>query len=97
VASRPGVVALHRGSVEDEAFDRDTVDDAEVHMNLAVIFAPYSEETAIFYLAAVVAFALAAFFSPIAGRFPGGSLGLIALGLGLFVWPTAWQNLDRAF
>jgi hypothetical protein len=67
-------------------------------MNLVLAaFAQGSEETAIFYVAAVVCFALAAFFSPIAGRFPGGSLGLIALGLGLYVVPVAWQNVDVAF
>jgi hypothetical protein len=60
-------------------------------------FATGSEETALFLLAGVVCFILAAFVAPVAGRFPGGSLGLIALGLALSLWPGMWQNLDVAF
>ncbi len=64
---------------------------------LAAAFQPGSEETALFLLAGVVCYILAAFFSPVAGRFPGGSLGLIALGLALTFWPSMWQNMDVAF
>jgi hypothetical protein len=60
-------------------------------------FAPGSEETALFLIAAVVCFVLAAFFSPVAGRFPGGSLGLIALGLALWLTPGAWNAAEVAF
>jgi hypothetical protein len=60
-------------------------------------FAPLSKETAILLIASVACFAMAAFFSPIAGRFPGGSLGLIALGLGLWLWPTMWNTAHVAF
>jgi len=66
-------------------------------LNVLAAFAAGSEETAIFYGLAVVAFALAAFASGVAGRYPGGAIGLIATGLALFVFPTAWQNLDVAF
>lgn len=60
-------------------------------------FAPFSKETAILLIAAVACFAMAAFFSPAAGRFPGGSLGLIALGLALWLWPTMWNTTHVAF
>jgi hypothetical protein len=60
-------------------------------------FAPFSKETAIFLVGAVVCFALAAFFSPASSRFPAGSLGLIALGLGLWLWPTMWNTAHAAF
>ena len=64
---------------------------------LAATFAAGSEETAIFLIAAVVAFALAAFASGVAGRYPGGAVGLIATGLALYVVPTAWNAADVAF
>jgi hypothetical protein len=60
-------------------------------------FAPPGEETAILLTASGACFAMGAFFSPIAGRFPGGSLGLIARGLGLWVWPTVWNTAHVAF
>lgn len=68
-----------------------------VAMSVLAAFAFGSEETAIFLIAAVVAFALAAFSAPAAGRFPGGSLGLIAVGLLLATFPSMWQNIDAAF
>ena len=61
------------------------------------LFGPTDEITAIFYLAAVVCFALAAFAAAVAGRFPGGSLGLVAVGLGLWLFPTMWNTFDAAF
>ena len=66
-------------------------------MYVLAAFAGFSEETAIFYLIAVVAFFLAAFVAPAAGRFPGGALGLIGLGLGLWLFPTMWNTVDVAF
>jgi hypothetical protein len=70
----------------------------EVQMfHVLAAFAPFSKETALLFVAAVVCFAVAAFSSPVAGRFPGGSIGLIALGLGLWLWPTMWNTVDLAF
>jgi len=60
-------------------------------------FGPTSEETAIFYLVGVICFALAAFVAPVSKRFAGGPVGLIALGLGLWLWPTMWNTFDAAF
>jgi hypothetical protein len=48
-------------------------------------------------VAAVVAFALAAFAASVAGRYPGGAVGLVATGLALFAWPTMWNTVDVAF
>ena len=64
---------------------------------LAAVFQPGSEETAIFFLAAVVCWVLAAFASTVAGRFPGGALGLIALGLALWFFPQMWNTVESAF
>lgn len=66
-------------------------------LNVLAAFGAGSEETAIFLAAGVVAFVLAAFASGVAGRFPGGALGLASLGLALTFFPAAWQNLDVAF
>jgi hypothetical protein len=60
-------------------------------------FGPASKETAIFLIAAVVCFALAAVGSSAAKRLPGGALGLIALGLGLWLFPAMWTTVDVAF
>jgi len=64
---------------------------------IGAIFQPGSEEYALFQLAAVVCWILAAFASTVAGRFPGGALGLIALGLALFFIPQMWNQVDTAF
>jgi hypothetical protein len=64
---------------------------------LAAIFQPGSEEYALFALAAVVCWVLAAFASTVAGRFPGGALGLIALGLALWFFPPMWNAVETAF
>jgi hypothetical protein len=64
---------------------------------LAAVFQPGSEESAILLLAAVVCWVLAAFASTVAGRFPGGALGLIALGLALWFWSDMWNAVDAAF
>jgi hypothetical protein len=68
---------------------------ATVHMLGA--FSPTDPSTAIVYIAAVVCFGIAAFVAPASGRFPGGSLGLIALGLGLWLFPLMWNTVDVAF
>jgi hypothetical protein len=66
-------------------------------MEFLAVFGPGSEETALFALAAIVCWILAAFASTIAGRFPGGALGLIALGLAFYFWPSMWNLMDSAF
>jgi hypothetical protein len=53
------------------------------------LFEPDSELTALFYLGAVVVWGLAAF--------AGTPIGLVALGLALFVFPTMWRTMDVAF
>jgi hypothetical protein len=61
------------------------------------LFEANDELTAIFYIAAVVAFALALVSAPAAKAVPGGSLGLVALGLGLWLWPLMWTTVSAAF
>jgi len=60
-------------------------------------FSPTDPSTAIVYLAAVVCFALAAFVAPAAKRVPGGTVGLIALGLALWLFPLMWNTMETAF
>ncbi len=60
-------------------------------------FAPTDPSTAILYIAAVACFAAAAFIAPAAARFPGGAIGLIALGLALWLFPLMWNTADLAF
>ena len=64
---------------------------------LGAAFGGASHETAIFMIAAIVCWALAAFASAVAGRFPGGALGLIALGLLLFFFPQVYNTAVAAF
>lgn len=66
-------------------------------VHVLAAFGPASEEAAIHLIAAVGCFVLAAFASSIASRFPGGALGLIALGLALWVSPTMWNTTTTAF
>ena len=66
-------------------------------ITLLAAFTPNSKETAIFYIIAVVCFVLATVASPMAARFPGGSLGLIGIGLALWLWPLMWNTADAAF
>jgi hypothetical protein len=66
-------------------------------ITLLAAFGPASKETAIFFLIAVVCFALAALSSPLAARMRGGSTGLVAVGLGLWLWPTMWNTMRAAF
>jgi hypothetical protein len=61
------------------------------------LFEPDSELTALFYLGAIVVWLLAAFAGASWGRRTGGSIGLVALGLALFVFPTMWRTMDVAF
>ncbi|MGQ0615667.1 MAG: hypothetical protein ACT4PW_01535 [Acidimicrobiia bacterium] len=64
---------------------------------IVAAFGPTDEITAVFYLVAVICLFLAAFSVGTTGRFPGGGLGLIALGLGLWLFPTMWTTFDAAF
>jgi hypothetical protein len=61
------------------------------------LFEPNDELTALFYLAAVVVWGLATFRGTTLGRRAGGPIGLVALGLALFVFPTMWRTMDAAF
>ena len=61
------------------------------------LFEQDSELTALFYLGAIVVWALAAFAGAAVSRRAGGSIGLVALGLALFVFPTMWRTMDAAF
>lgn len=61
------------------------------------LFEADSELTALFLLAAVVVWGLAAFAGPTMGRRTGGAIGLVALGLALYVFPMMWRTMDAAF
>lgn len=61
------------------------------------LFEPDSELTALFYLGAIIVWGLAAFAGTAVSRRAGGSIGLVALGLALFVFPTMWRTMDAAF
>jgi hypothetical protein len=60
-------------------------------------FGPTSPETAIFYIAAVVCFVLAAVPTVTENRITGGGLRFVALGLGLWLWPLMWVTTKAAF
>ena len=64
---------------------------------LLALFEPNDELTAIFYIAAIVIWVLAAFAGATVGRRAGGGIGLTALGLAVFWFPTMWNTADRAF
>jgi hypothetical protein len=66
-------------------------------VHVLAAFGPTSPETAIFYIAAVVCFVLAALPAATANRLPGGALRLLALGLGLWLWPLMWVTVKAAF
>lgn len=68
-------------------------------MDVLAIFelAPPDEWTAIFYLVAVAAFGLSAVSAPALTKRVGGSIGLIGLGLGFYVFPTMWNAMRDAF
>jgi hypothetical protein len=61
------------------------------------LFEPDGELTALFCLGAVVVWGLAAFTGTTLGRRTGGPIGLVALGLALFMFPTMWRTMDIAF
>jgi hypothetical protein len=67
-----------------------------MHAFLAA-FGPTDESTAIIYIAGFACFIIAAFFGSVAGRFAGGGIGLIALGLALWIFPLMWNTVDAAF
>ncbi len=60
-------------------------------------FSPNDPSTAIVYLAGVLCFFAAAFLAPAAEKFPGGAIGLLALGLGLWLFPLMWNTMEVAF
>jgi hypothetical protein len=45
----------------------------------------------------VACFVVAAFAGTTVGRRAGGSVGLVAIGLAFFVFPTMWNQVDAAF
>lgn len=61
------------------------------------VFESDSELTALFYLGAIIAWGLAAFAGAAMSRRAGGSIGLVAIGLGLFVFPMMWRAMEAAF
>jgi hypothetical protein len=61
------------------------------------LFDPNDELTALFRIAGVVIWVVAAFASGRFGRRVGGAVGLVALGLAVFFFPTMWQEADAAF
>lgn len=61
------------------------------------LFEPNDELTALFYLGAVVVWGLAEFTPTTLGRRTNGPIGLVALGLALFVFPTMSRTMDAAF
>jgi hypothetical protein len=64
---------------------------------LLAAFEPGSKEVAIFYVIAIICFALSAFAGAAVGRRAGGSVGLVGLGLGFFFFPSMWNAFDAAF
>jgi hypothetical protein len=64
---------------------------------LLAAFEPASKELAIFYVIAVACFVVAALAGTTVGRRAGGSVGLVAIGLAFFVFPTMWNEIDAAF
>lgn len=63
---------------------------------ILAVFGPRDELTAIFYIVAVVLWILAAFAAGV-GTKAGGQVGLVALGLAFWVFPTMWSTVDAAF
>jgi len=59
-------------------------------------FGPADESTAILQIAAVVCWVVAAFFA-VPARMRSGGVGLTALGLALWFFPTMWNTVDTAF
>ena len=66
-------------------------------MRLLAVFEPNDEWTAIFYIAAIALWVVAAFAGTTIGSRAGGSVGVTALGLAVFFFPTVWNTVDAAF
>ena len=64
---------------------------------MLALFEPTDELTAIFKIAGVALWVLAAFASGTVGRKTGGAIGLVALGLAVFLFPDTWTTADAAF
>jgi len=64
---------------------------------MLALFEPLDELTAIFKIAGVALWVLAAFASGTVGRRTGGAIGLVALGLAVFLFPDMWNTADAAF
>jgi hypothetical protein len=64
---------------------------------MLALFEPTDELTAIFKIAGVALWVLAAFASGTVGRRTGGAIGLVALGLAVFLFPDMWTTADVAF
>jgi hypothetical protein len=64
---------------------------------ITAAFGPTDPSTAVIYIAAVVCFALGAFVAAAASRSSGEALGLVALGLGLWLFPLMWNTARLAF
>jgi hypothetical protein len=64
---------------------------------LGAAFGPTDPSTAIIYIAAVACFALGAFVAQGATRSSSGALGLVSLGLGLWLFPLMWNTARLAF
>jgi hypothetical protein len=58
---------------------------------------PPNELTAIFKIAGIAIWVLAAFAGGTVGRRAGGAIGLVALGLAVFLFPDVWVTADQAF
>jgi len=59
-------------------------------------FGPTDASTAVIYIAAFACFIIAAFFGTVAGRLGSGGVGLVALGLALWLFPLMWNTVDVA-
>jgi hypothetical protein len=66
-------------------------------MHFLAAFGPADESTAIIYIAAFVCFIVAGLFGTLAGRLGSGGVGLVALGLALWLFPLMWNTVDAAF
>jgi hypothetical protein len=58
---------------------------------------PNDELTALFRIAGIILWVVAAFASGRLGHRVGGAVGLVALGLAVFFFPNMWQEADAAF
>ena len=63
--------------------------------SLLLVFAPADKSTAVIQVAALVCFVAAALSMGSGAR--GGGVGLVGLGLALYIFPDVWNTLDSAF